>query len=212
MKVDAKSCGADPAVADALGCPPGGVHEWLYRSAAMIDATCAHLKEAQVEAATSAIIAALRTGRPLLICGNGGSAADAMHITGELVGRFLKERRALRAICLADNPAVLTAWSNDYSFEDVFARQVEAYGEPGGVLLGISSGGNSPNVLSALVVARRMKLVTVGLTGEGGGKMASLCDHLLDVPSRSTPLIQQVHICLYHYICAVVEARLGAQV
>lgn len=187
-----------------------GAHAWLHRSAGVIEATCRHLAEERIEAAISAIAAALARNRPLLICGNGGSAADAMHITGELVGRFLKERRALRAICLADNPAVLTAWSNDYSFEQVFARQVEAYGEAGGVLFGISTSGNSANVLAALAVARSMGLVTVGLTGEGGGKMTSLCDHLLDVPSRSTPLIQQVHICLYHHICAVVEARLGA--
>jgi D-sedoheptulose 7-phosphate isomerase len=186
-----------------------GAHAWLRRSAGVIEATCRHLSEERIEAASLAIAAALARNRPLLICGNGGSAADAMHITGELVGRFLKERRALRAICLADNPAVLTAWSNDYSFEEVFARQVEAYGEAGGVLLAISTSGNSPNVLAALAVARRMGLVTIGLTGEGGGRMAPLCDHLLDVPSRSTPLIQQVHVCLYHHICAVVETRLG---
>ena len=156
MKANAKSCGADRGGANAPGCDPGGVHEWLYRSAAVIEATCRHLAEEQIEAAISAIAAALARNTPLLICGNGGSAADAMHITGELVGRFLKERRALRAICLADNPAVLTAWSNDYSFEQVFARQVEAYGEAGGVLLCISTSGNSPNVLAALAVARRM--------------------------------------------------------
>jgi D-sedoheptulose 7-phosphate isomerase len=197
-------------LASKHGSDPGGAHAWLRHSAEVIEATCRHLAQERIEAAISAVAEALAQNRPLLICGNGGSAADAMHITGELVGRFLKERRALRAVCLADNPAVLTAWSNDYSFEQVFARQVEAYGEAGGVLLAISTSGNSPNVLAALAVARRMELVTVGLTGEGGGKMSALCDHLLDVPSRSTPLIQQVHICLYHHICAVVEARLGA--
>jgi len=97
---------------------------------------------------------ALAAGRPLLVCGNGGSAADSQHIVGELVARFLRERRALKAICLASNPAVLTAWSNDYSYETVFARQVEAYGEPGGVLLGLSTSGNSPNVVRAFEAAR----------------------------------------------------------
>ena len=188
-----------------------GAHAWLRRSAEIIEATCVHLPEERIDGAIVAISEGLSCNKPLLICGNGGSASDAMHITGELVGRFLMERRALRAVCLADNPSVLTAWSNDYSFEDVFARQVEAYGEPGGVLLGISTSGKSPNVLAALATARRMGLVTVGLTGEGGGRMAPLCDHLLDVPSRSTPLIQQVHICLYHHICAGIEERLAAE-
>lgn len=195
----------------ALSSDSKAAHAWLRHSAEIIEATCAHLPEERIEGAVSAICAALSRNKPLLVCGNGGSASDAMHITGELVGRFLKERRALRAICLADNPSVLTAWSNDYSFEQVFARQVEAYGELGGVLLGISTSGNSPNVLAALATARRLGLVTVGLTGAGGGRMAPLCDHLLDVPSRSTPLIQQVHICLYHYVCAEVEERLASE-
>jgi D-sedoheptulose 7-phosphate isomerase len=186
-----------------------GVHAYLRRSQGVIEATIAALPEAAVEAAVEACATALGRGLPLLVCGNGGSAADAMHITGELVGRFLKERKALRAICLADNPAVLTAWSNDYAFETVFSRQVEAYGAPGGAVLGISTSGNSGNVLKAFEAARGLGMATVGLTGEGGGRMAALSDHLLAVPSRSTPLIQQVHICLYHYLCARIEARLA---
>ena len=186
-----------------------GVHAYLRRSQDAIGATIAVLPEAAVEGAVEACATALGQGLPLLVCGNGGSAADAMHITGELVGRFLKERKALRAICLADNPSVLTAWSNDYAFETVFSRQVEAYGAPGGAVLGISTSGNSGNVLKAFEAARGLGMATVGLTGEGGGKMAALSDHLLAVPSRSTPLIQQVHICLYHYICEKVEARLA---
>jgi D-sedoheptulose 7-phosphate isomerase len=146
--------------------------------------------------------------RPLLVCGNGGSASDAMHIAGELVGRFLKERRALNCICLSSNPSVLTAWSNDYSFETVFSRQVEAYGRDGGVLWGISTSGNSANVVEAFRVAKGLGMTTIGLTGEGGGRMAEFTDILVDAPSRSTPMIQQIHICLYHYICEQVEARL----
>ncbi|WP_372400712.1 SIS domain-containing protein (plasmid) [Azospirillum sp. HJ39] len=167
------------------------------------------LEPAQVEAAVAAITAALGANKALLVCGNGGSASDAQHITGELVGRFLKERRGLKAICLSSNPAVLTAWSNDYSYDTVFSRQTEAYGEPGGVILGISTSGNSRNVIAAFEVARGLGMTTIAMTGEGGGKMAAVSDILLDVPSRSTPLIQQVHICLYHYLCEQVEARLA---
>lgn len=161
------------------------------------------------DTAVDAIVTALANGRPMLVCGNGGSASDAMHITGELVGRFLKERRALNCICLSSNPAVLTAWSNDYSFETVFSRQVEAYGVPGGVLLGISTSGNSANIVEAFRTAQSMDLTTIALTGEGGGKLARHADILIDVPSRSTPLIQQAHLCLYHYVCEQVEAALA---
>jgi D-sedoheptulose 7-phosphate isomerase len=147
----------------------------------------------------------LRAGKPVLVCGNGGSAADAMHLTGELVGRFLVERRALNVICLASNPAVLSALANDNSYDTVFARQVEAYGQPGAILIGISTSGTSANVVSAFVRARTLGMKTIALTGEGGGKLAALSDYLFAVPSRSTPLIQQVHICLYHYFCQSIE-------
>lgn len=158
--------------------------------------------------AVDAIVTSLLAGRTLLVCGNGGSAADAMHITGELIGRYLAERRALRVICLSDNPAVLTAWSNDYSYDSVFARQVEAYGEAGGVMLGLSTSGNSTNVIEAFLAARKIGMVTIALTGKGGGKLVSLSDHLLAVPESLTPLVQQAHTCLYHYICGAVERRL----
>ncbi|MFC5355612.1 D-sedoheptulose-7-phosphate isomerase [Azospirillum himalayense] len=179
----------------------------LATAAALIQRTATPALDTVVEAAITAMSDALRGGRPLLVCGNGGSASDAMHITGELVGRFLKERRALKAICLSSNSAVLTAWANDYDYATVFSRQVEAYAEPGGVLLGISTSGNSANVLNALTAARAAGMATVGLTGDGGGKMAALCDHLIAVPSRHTPDIQQVHLCLYHYICEMIEMR-----
>ncbi len=182
---------------------------WLSDAAAVLAATRARGLDAAMQAAVDATVAALGANRPLLVCGNGGSAADAQHIVGEMVGRFLKERRALKAICLSSNPAVLTAWSNDYSYETVFSRQVEAYGEAGGVLLGLSTSGNSGNVVKALEAARKLGMATIGLTGEGGGKMAPLCDHLLAVPSRSTPAIQQVHLALYHCFCAAVEERLA---
>ena len=150
---------------------------------------------------------ALSSNRPLLVCGNGGSASDAQHIAGELVGRFLKERRGLNVRALTADTAVLTAWANDYSYETVFARQVEAYGTAGGVLLAITTSGNSKNVLAAAAQARAMKMSVIGLTGEGGGKLGPLCDVLLDVPSRSTPRIQEMHVMLYHYLCESIEAR-----
>ena len=184
------------------------LNDWLAEAEQLLAATRERQFGAAMERAVSATSDALRAGKPLLVCGNGGSAADAQHIVGEMVGRFLKERRALKAVCLSSNPAVLTAWSNDYSYETVFSRQVEAYGERGGVLLGLSTSGKSANVVRALEVARGLGMTTIGLTGQGGGKMAPLCDHLFDVPSKATPAIQQVHLCLYHYFCAAVEAAI----
>lgn len=184
--------------------------EYLQVSEQIIAAARNHPGSQNAEPAIDAIVRSLAAGKPMLVCGNGGSASDAMHIAGELVGRFLKERKALNCVCLSSNPSVLTAWSNDYSFETVFSRQVEAYGTEGGVILGISTSGNSCNVIEAFKVAKDMGMTTIGLTGEGGGKMAEFTDILVDVPSRSTPMIQQVHICLYHFICEQVEARLAA--
>lgn len=184
--------------------------EYLEQSERILAAARRHPGVLHAEQAVDAIAKALAAGKPLLVCGNGGSASDAMHITAELVGRFLKERRALNCISLSSDPAVLTAWSNDYCYDTVFSRQVEAYGAAGGILLGISTSGNSKNVAEAFRTARDKRLTTIALTGEGGGKLAALSDILIDVPSRSTPLIQQVHICLYHYICQKVEEQLAS--
>lgn len=184
--------------------------DYLVESTAVLEAARAAIGQDVMDRAADAVCEAFSQGKPLLLCGNGGSASDAMHITGELVGRFLKERRAYRAICLSSNPAVLTAWANDYSYDEVFARQVEAYGEPGAVILGISTSGNSKNVVAAFEQARGMGMTVIAMTGEGGGAMGPLADHLLAVPSRSTPLIQQVHLCLYHYLCATIECRMSA--
>jgi D-sedoheptulose 7-phosphate isomerase len=181
---------------------------YLAESAGVIRATLDAVPQAGVDAAIETIVAALRQGKPVLVCGNGGSAADAMHITGELTGRFLRERRALKAYCLSANPSVLTACGNDAGFETVFSRQVEACGEEGAVLIGISTSGVSPNVVAAFRQARSMNMRTVALTGEGGAALAPLSDHLLAVPSRRTPLIQQAHSCLYHYLCMQIEERM----
>jgi D-sedoheptulose 7-phosphate isomerase len=180
----------------------------LRSAAALLESVSNSPIIARTDRAVELISNALSEGLPLLVCGNGGSASDAMHITGELVGRYLKERKALNCICLSSNPAVLTAWANDYSYETVFSRQVEAYGRAGGVVLGLSTSGNSANVIKAFETAKSMGMFTIAMTGEGGGKIAAISDVLIDVPSERTPDIQQVHVCLYHYLCEMVEARL----
>lgn len=184
-----------------------GIERHLLEAARLLQRMTQYTSLGQVEAAIERITDAARTGRPILVCGNGGSAADSMHIAGELVGRFLKERRAINCRSLASDPAILTAWSNDYDFRTTFSRQVEAYGAADGVIVGLSTSGNSQNVIAAFEAARGLGMTSIALTGEGGGKMALVTDILIDVPSRSTPEIQQVHICLYHYICQEVEAR-----
>jgi D-sedoheptulose 7-phosphate isomerase len=147
----------------------------------------------------------LRAGGRVLAFGNGGSAADAQHLAGELVGRFLRERAALSAIALTTDPSVVTAVGNDMGYEAVFRRQVEAHGRPGDVAVGISTSGRSPNVVQALQLARERGLVTVGLTGGGGGRLAGLVEHLIDVPDAETPRIQEVHAMVIHVLCQIVE-------
>jgi D-sedoheptulose 7-phosphate isomerase len=152
---------------------------------------------------------AFRAQGKLLVFGNGGSSADAQHLTAELVGRFAADRRALPAIALTTNQAMLTAWSNDHSFDDVFARQVEALGRPGDVAWGISTSGTSANVVNAMRRARELGLRTIGLTGAGGGAMATWSDVLLAVPLEETARIQEIHLVTYHAICAALEDRMA---
>lgn len=161
-----------------------------------------------LEEAIKVTLNCLSHRRAFLVCGNGGSASDAQHITGELVGRYLKEREALNVICLSDNAAVLTALGNDYGYETVFSRQVEAYGSDKGVILGLSTSGNSLNVVNAFIQAKKMNITTIAMTGQGGGKLAAHTDILIAAPSKMTPLIQQVHIALYHYFCQEIEKRI----
>ena len=146
-----------------------------------------------------------KKGGKLLVFGNGGSAADAQHLAGELVNRFKKERKPLAAIALTTDTSVLTAISNDYDYSLVFATQVEALGKKGDVALGISTSGNSPNVLKALEVAKDLGLYTVGLSGGEGGKMKGLCDYLILVPSKETPRIQEGHLLFLHLVSELVE-------
>jgi D-sedoheptulose 7-phosphate isomerase len=153
-------------------------------------------------------VEALRSGRKLLFAGNGGSAADAQHLAAELVSRYAYDRPGLPAFALTTDTSVLTAIGNDYGYERLFARQIEAVGASGDVFFGLSTSGRSPNVLHAFDVARERGLVTVGMTGRTGGQMASHCDHLLRIPSDVTPRIQEGHIAIGHAICQIVEATL----
>jgi D-sedoheptulose 7-phosphate isomerase len=150
----------------------------------------------------------LRSGNKVLFFGNGGSAADAQHLAAELSGRFLKERASLAGWALTTNSSVLTAIGNDYSFDEVFARQIQGIGGPDDVAFAISTSGNSPNVLRAVNVARDRKLVTVGLTGKTGGKLRSAVDHCICIPSDQTPRIQEAHILTGHVLCELVEETL----
>jgi D-sedoheptulose 7-phosphate isomerase len=189
------------------GAEPGLVRKALIASRDVLDQALADPDfEASIVAIASAWTRALRGGNKILICGNGGSAADAQHIAGELLSRFYFDRAPLAGMALTVDTSVLTAVGNDYGYEHVFSRQVRGLGRPGDVLLGISTSGRSPNVLAALEAARTMDMVTVGFTGTGDNAMAPLCDHLLRAPSASTPLIQQVHITAAHIVCQIVEA------
>jgi D-sedoheptulose 7-phosphate isomerase len=162
-----------------------------------------------VSDAVDMIHSSLASGGQLLIAGNGGSAADAQHIAAELTGRFFRERKPFRAMALHVNTSALTAIGNDYGYEHVFARELSAHARPGDVLLAISTSGNSENILLAIEAGRDHKLSVIGLTGEMGGQMRSLCDLCLCVPSKSTPRIQEMHIAIYHAICELLEERLA---
>ncbi|MGG5821405.1 D-sedoheptulose-7-phosphate isomerase [Falsiroseomonas sp. HW251] len=186
-----------------------GMQDAVRVTARLLDAIAADETLCETAAAAArACVAALRAGRKLLICGNGGSAADAQHWAGELVSRFHYDRPGLPAIALTTDSSILTAIGNDYGYDRVFARQVEALGVAGDVLLAISTSGNSPNVIAALQAARERGLGTIGFTGAAGGRMAALCDHCIRIPSDSTPRIQEGHEVLGHAICAMIEAEL----
>jgi len=152
-----------------------------------------------------AMVEALGAGRKILWCGNGGSAADAQHLASEIVGRFRRERRGLPSIALTTDTSILTAVANDYGYDAVFARQVEALGTPGDVLVGISTSGASRNVVNALAAGRRLGLTTVAFTGEGGGILAASADHLIAVPSRDTARVQEAHMLVGHILCDWIE-------
>lgn len=146
-----------------------------------------------------------KNGHKTLIAGNGGSAADAQHIAGEFVSRFYFDRPGLASIALTTDTSIMTAIGNDYGYEKLFSRQVQANGVKGDMFIGISTSGNSANVIEALEECKEKRIITVGLTGEKGGKMAEMCDYCIKVPSNETPRVQEAHILIGHIICSVVE-------
>jgi D-sedoheptulose 7-phosphate isomerase len=161
-----------------------------------------------LEAATQACITCLQQGGKILLAGNGGSAADAQHIAGEFVSRFAFDRPGLPAIALTTDSSILTAIGNDYGYEKLFTRQVQAHGNKGDVFIGYSTSGKSPNIVKAFEEARSRGLICVGLTGNRGGPMRDLCDFVLEVPSSDTPKIQEGHAVLGHILCGLVESAI----
>jgi D-sedoheptulose 7-phosphate isomerase len=159
----------------------------------------------QIAEAAAAVVACLRAGGKLIAFGNGGSASDAQHMVAELVGRYAVRRQALAAVALTANSSSLTAIANDFGFEEIFARHLEALAKPQDVVLAISTSGNSPNVLRALETAKALALKTIGLTGNDGGKLRELVNVCVIVPSSSTPRIQEAHTLVIHILCGIVE-------
>lgn len=165
--------------------------------------------EADLEKASTLIVDALKNGKKILLCGNGGSAADAQHIAAELTGRYKTERKGLPGIALTTDTSALTAIGNDYGYDRIFDRQVEALANTGDLLIGISTSGNSQNVVSALSLAQEMGCKTVGLSGRDGGVMNEVCDINIIVPSDNTPRIQEMHILFGHTICQIIDDNLS---
>ena len=182
------------------------VQKQLAQSIATMQATLADLYIADTIVSIAELTAnAMQAGRKLMVAGNGGSAADAQHLVAEFVVRLSQNRPALRAIALTTDSSIMTAAGNDFSFDCIFARQVEALGQPGDIFLGISTSGNSKNILQAVQQAKQMDITTIGFTGNGGGQMRSLCDYNVVIPSNVTMNIQECHLALEHIYCMAVE-------
>jgi len=161
----------------------------------------------KIEKIASLCISSLEKGGKIIFCGNGGSAADSQHLAAELVGRFLKERKSLPSLALSVNTSILTAVGNDYGFEKVFSKQIEALGKPKDLLIAISTSGNSKNIIEAVKKAKEKGIKTIGFLGKGGGKLKKLVDISLIVESNNTPRIQEIHILIGHIICEIIENR-----
>ena len=158
-----------------------------------------------IEIVANIIIGAYINNKKVLIAGNGGSASDAQHIVTELVSKLYWDRKPLNAIALTSNISILTAVANDYSYEEVFTRQIQGYGEDGDVYLAISTSGNSKNIISSLIEAKKMNLITIGFTGKNVSMMDSLCDYIIKIPSEKTSIIQEVYMMISHIICIKIE-------
>jgi len=159
-----------------------------------------------IEKVSSTMVLALKGGKKVLFCGNGGSAADAQHLSSELSGRFYLNRPALYAEALNVNTSAITAIGNDFDFSEIYARQIEGQGQAGDILIALSTSGNSSNIIKAVHAARKKGMIIVGMTGANGGQLKSICDYLLAMPSNNTPRIQEAHITVGHIICEIVEA------
>jgi D-sedoheptulose 7-phosphate isomerase len=185
------------------------IRSTLRASAGVLDAMAADRDFSRnLEAIADAWIRCLRAGGKIMLAGNGGSAADAQHVAGELVNRFNFNRPALAGLALSADTSVLTCIGNDSAFDEVFARQIDALGKPGDVFCAISTSGNSRNILAAAHSARRAGVTVVGFTGKSGGALAKLCDHVVRIPHASTARIQEGHLACYHAICGLVEKEM----
>ena len=178
------------------------------RETARLHADLPQPQRALIAKAGALMAASLQAGRKIIWFGNGGSATQSQHMAGEFIGRFQQERRSLPSISLTENMASVTAIGNDYAFAQIFSRQLEGLAQPGDVAIGLSTSGNSPNVVEGLRKARELNVQTIGLTGGTGGQMAALCDVCICVPSRVTARIQEVHLTIGHLLCALVEDAL----
>lgn len=189
--------------------PADVISQRLADSQTVLAATREHLG-GRIQQAAEVLIDCFRSGGGVLLFGNGGSAADAQHLAGELVGRFLSHhRKPLRAISLSSDPSVVSSLANDFGYEQVFARQLRAHARPGDVAWALSTSGNSPNVLAALQAARELNLPTLALTGRAGGQCADLADVLLDIPSNHTPHVQEAGLAVYHVLCELIDNALA---
>ena len=179
-----------------------------HRDTAQLHTALPESQMALIANAGVLMVKAITSGHKIIWFGNGGSATQSQHMAGEFVGRFRAERRSLPSISLAENMASVTAIGNDYAFKQIFSRQLEGLAAPGDVAVGLSTSGNSPNVVEALRTAKALRIKTVGLTGGSGGRMASLCDVCICVPSTVTARIQEVHLTIGHILCGLVEDAL----
>ena len=168
----------------------------------------AEIDTLKIEEASNLIIDSLNSGKKIMFCGNGGSAADAQHLSAELVGRYMKNRKPLASIALSTDTSVITAISNDLSFDEIFSRQVESIGNEGDVLYAISTSSKSENVISALKIAKSLKIKTIGITGSNGIGFKGLCDIVISVPALRPDRIQEMHIAVGHIICEILESEL----
>ncbi len=168
-------------------------------------ALLSHTETNNIEKCVNIILNSLENGNKVMFCGNGGSAADSQHLAAELVGRYKLDRDPIAAIALTTDTSTITAIANDYSFEDIFLRQIKALGKKNDILYAISTSGNSKNILNAIKQAKEQNIISIGLTGESGGEMKNLCDEIIQVPAKSPDRIQEMHIAIGQIICEIIE-------